>query len=73
MMQNELNQFVDYMMSFYGNQSNSLYPELNFTKDEILKETLVYISGIEEFCGDSVDREFVRDRILANRLNGATL
>lgn len=55
-------------MSFYGNQPNSLYPELNFTKDEILKETLDYISGIQEFCGDSVDREFVRDRILANRL-----
>lgn len=52
--------FIDYVHSFYGR--DGVYP-LGVSRDQIAAGTLSYISIIEpnEFCGDSVDRERVRD------------
>ena len=61
-----INDFVDYTFSFYG--ALGIYP-LGFTVAHILLATKLYITCInvndEEFCGDTVDRERVRDIILA--------
>jgi hypothetical protein len=52
--------FVDYVYNFYG--PHGVYP-LGVTRDEIAASTMSYLSGIQpgEFCGDSADRERVRD------------
>jgi len=61
-----INDFVDYVMSFYG--SDGIYPMganrtvvRNATND-IMK--IARIKG-EEFCGDSIDRELVRDLLIS--------
>ena len=61
-----INDFVDYTLSFYG--INGIYPMgadrtviLNATND-IIK--IAEIKG-EEFCGDSIDRELVRDLLIS--------
>lgn len=58
--------FVTYLMDFYG--KGGLY-DYGFTPDEILAGTLhlVSIIGVDEFEGDSVDRERVRDIVLETR------
>ena len=52
--------FVDYVYSFYGR--DGVYP-LGVTREQISASTMRYISMLEpdEFCGDSIDRERVRD------------
>lgn len=61
--------FTEYMMSFYGNQPNAIY-DYKFTREQINLATQLYKTRLEqnypgqEFCGDSVDRERVRDIIL---------
>jgi hypothetical protein len=64
--------FTDYMMAFYGPESE-IYPELNFNETQIAIATGIYkmrlIAKGEEFCGDTVDRENVRDIILEARNN----
>ena len=57
-------EFHSYMFSFYG--KGGLYDE-DFTADEILAGTVQYIQSGREFEGDSVDREAIRDIVLANR------
>jgi hypothetical protein len=61
-----INDFVDYVFDFYG--ALGIYP-LGFTVEQILLATKLYITCLnvndEEFCGDTVDRERVRDIILA--------
>jgi len=37
--------FVDYVMSFYSNRPDSVYPELDFTEDEV--EVTVYIGKVD--------------------------
>ena len=70
----ELIDFVDYVWSFYGEHSETIYPikglhksdiyEAFFTyKDRILKGDLEYVH-YEWGDGDSLDRERVRDIIL---------
>ena len=59
--------FTRYMLDFYG--PNGLYP-LGFTDTQISLATQLYKCRLpegEEFCGDSLDRERVRDIILAAR------
>jgi len=59
--------FTQYMLDFYG--PNGIYPE-GFTSTQISLATQLYKCRLpegEEFCGDSVDRERVRDIILAAR------
>jgi hypothetical protein len=64
--------FTDYMMAFYGPESE-LYPQLNFNETQIAIATGIYKMRLaakgEEFCGDTVDRENVRDIILEARQN----
>ena len=65
--------FVDYVMSFYSNRPDSIYPELDFTEDEVYKALATRLTRkkYEEtpFGGDSVDREIVRDIVLEDRTN----
>ena len=57
-----INDFVDYVMSFYG--SDGIYP-MGANRTVIRKATndIIKIARIkgEKFCGDSIDRELVRD------------
>ena len=61
-----INDFVDYTFSFYG--ALGIYP-FGFTVEQIVLATKLYITCLnvndEEFCGDTIDRERVRDIILA--------
>ena len=61
-----INDFVDYTLSFYG--TDGIYPMganrtvvRNATND-IIK--IIEIKG-EQFCGDSIDRELVRDLLIS--------
>ena len=62
--------FTKYMMDFYGPDSE-IYPEFGFNELQINIATAIYKMRLdakgEEFCGDSVDRENVRDIILEAR------
>jgi len=75
-----LNEFIDYVWSFYGNE-DPLYPIKGLTKKDILDALNVYQQRIEAAKsnngrwfnvtyiwgdGDSLDRERVRDIILDN-------
>ena len=64
--------FVDYMMSFYSNRPESIYPELDFDESEIRKALNTRLTRKKyklPFEGDSVDREIVRDIVLENRMD----
>ena len=60
-----MTEFYDYVLSFYGPQG--IYP-MGATLDLVERATndLVQILQIkdQEFCGDSVDRELVRDLLI---------
>ena len=60
-----MTEFYDYVFSFYG--PSGIYP-MGATLELIQKATkdLIQILNIkgQEFCGDSVDREFVRDLLI---------
>ena len=66
--------FLDYVDSFY-NPKKGIYPIKGLTYDMIFTATLKYVSSqTKDYTwggGDSVDRERVRDIILAD--NGLTL
>jgi hypothetical protein len=69
MTKDEINQFIDYVLSFYG--PDGLYP-MSANRTLVRKATndiirIVKIKG-HQFCGDSYDREQVRD-ILINKYN----
>ena len=51
-------EFVHYVMSFYG--AGGIY-DMGATEDMILEATQKYITEGADFCGDSIDRELVRD------------
>lgn len=59
-------QFIEYCLDFYG--KNGIY-DYGFTVEEIELATRLYQLGCErsgeKFCGDTIDRERVRDIILA--------
>lgn len=60
-----MSNFTEYLLEFYGDKG--IYP-LGFTRKQIDLATQLYkcrIPNGEEFCGDSVDRERVRDIILS--------
>ena len=74
-----LNEFVDYVWSFYGEHSDTIYPIKGLTKQDIFDALFVYLDRIDEAQsnnglwfnvsyswggGDSLDRERVRDIIL---------
>jgi|TARA_B110000285_G_scaffold92378_1_gene105793 hypothetical protein len=62
--------FVGYVMSFYGKRPGSVYPEFNFTLSEVRKALLFILNSslYPSFSGDSFDREHVRNIILNDRL-----
>lgn len=66
----DLNQFIDYCMTFYG--PGGIYP-LNFTRNQIRLATDLLLTCDHEFCGDTVDRERVRDIVLAAQGQVATV
>ena len=74
-----LNSFVEYIWSFYGEHDDTIYPINGLTKDDILDAFKVYRKRIQEAesnngrwfnvtyswgGGDSLDRERIRDIIL---------
>jgi hypothetical protein len=65
----EINQFIDYVMEFYG--PDGLYP-MSANRTIIRKATndIMRIAKIQgtSFCGDSIDRELVRD-LMHNKYN----
>tara|TARA_R100001126_G_C4869426_1_gene172108 strand:+ start:860 stop:1093 length:234 start_codon:yes stop_codon:yes gene_type:complete len=65
----KLADFVDYVLDFYGPDSE-LYPELAFTREEVLfavAERFIRFYGGIQFRVDSYNREQVRDVILEIR------
>ena len=68
---NVLVEFITYVDDFY-NAKSGLYPINGMTDKMVLNAVQKYIAtNTESFCGDSLDRERVRDIILAD--NGLTL
>ena len=73
----ELITFVDYVWSFYGEHSDTIYPIKGLEKRHIWDAYFTYkdriLKGDEEYAhyswgdGDSLDRERVRDIILENQ------
>ena len=74
-----LNSFVEYIWSFYGEHDDTIYPIKGLTKDDILDAFKVYRKRIQEAesnngkwfnvtyswgGGDSLDRDRIRDIIL---------
>jgi len=53
-----LSDFYHYVLSFYG--ENGIY-KMGATLDMVMEATQKYINSSDEFCGDSFDREHVRD------------
>jgi hypothetical protein len=53
-----LSDFYHYVLSFYG--ENGIY-KMGATLDMVMESTKKYINSSDEFCGDSFDREHVRD------------
>lgn len=63
-----MNEFIDYVLSFYSAEEDSVYPEMAFTRTEVLEALLVYSARWPgKFYGDSLDRERVRDIVLDMR------
>jgi hypothetical protein len=62
----DLQNFYDYVLSFYG--PDGLYP-MEATLDLIEQATSTHIQILElqgnKFCGDSYDRELVRDLLIS--------
>ncbi len=61
-----LQEFYDYVLSFYG--ADGLYP-MHATLKLIKQATSTHIKILKlkgnEFCGDSIDRECVRDLLIS--------
>ena len=70
----QLFDFVEYVLSFYGEHDDTLYPIKVLTKQDIFEAFFIYrdriLKGDLEYAhwtwgdGDSLDRERVRDIIL---------
>jgi hypothetical protein len=60
-----MSEFYDYVLSFYG--KDGIYP-MGATLTQVKQATatlkkILKLKG-EEFCGDSIDRELVRDLLI---------
>ena len=65
-----IKEFINYVYDFYG--KNGIY-DMGATRDNITTATIDYISSLlskreYKFCGDSLDRERVRD-IMISKFN----
>ena len=69
---NNFKEFLDYVMSFYGD-ADALYPIDGLTREEVALATLNYLDlcavgdTVNWGDGDSLDRERVRDLIINRR------
>ena len=70
---NNFKEFLDYVMSFYGDD-DALYPIDNLTREEVALATLNYLDQVAASNGtinwgdgDSLDRERVREFIISRR------
>ena len=69
---NNFKEFLDYVMSFYGD-ADALYPIDRLTREEVALAVLNYLDLCEEGThvtwggGDSLDRERVREIIISRR------
>ena len=69
---NNFKEFLDYVMSFYGD-ADALYPIDNLTREEVALAVLNYldlcaVSDVVNWVdGDSLDRERVREFIISRR------
>ena len=59
--------FINYVLSFYGAGTDSVYPEMAFTREEVEAGLVVLQVQYREFYGDSLDRERLRDIVLKTR------
>ena len=66
MTKDDINHFIDYVMSFYG--ADGIYPIQGINRTLARKATndVMRIAKIKDqsFCGDSYDREQVRDLLI---------
>ena len=63
---NALVEFITYVDDFY-NAKSGIYPINGMTDKTVLNAVKKYIAtNAKSFCGDSLDRERVRDIILAD-------
>ena len=61
---NQICDFVAYVDSFY-NENTGLYPIKGMTNSMVINAVKKHIEKVgQDFCADSVDREWVRDIIL---------
>jgi hypothetical protein len=71
MIEKMIQEFVDYMLSFYGNEG--IYQWVDMKEMEVLDAMVVYFERIRDSDwmewgnGDSLDRERVRDIVLEMR------
>jgi hypothetical protein len=70
---NNFKEFLDYVMSFYGD-ADALYPIDGLTREEVALATLNYLDQVAASNGmitwgdgDSLDRERVREFIISRR------
>ena len=71
-----MDDFIDYVWSFYGEHENTLYPMKGLTKKMISEASWIHLQmccypsfpNITWGDGDSIDRERVRD-ILIDKFN----
>jgi hypothetical protein len=60
-LQKPMEEFYDYVLAFYG--ENGIY-KIGATRDMVMEATQKYIKSSYQFCGDSFDREQIRDIML---------
>ena len=61
---NQICDFVAYVDSFY-NEKTGIYPIKGMTNSMVIKAVQKHIEKVgQDFCADSVDREWLRDIIL---------
>ena len=65
---NQICDFVAYVDSFY-NEKSGLYPIKGMTNSMVINAVKKHIEKVgQDFCADSVDREWVRDIILKDNI-----
>jgi hypothetical protein len=59
--------FISYVLSFYGNGADAIYP-MGATREDVIFALGIRIAGRPDFPfdGDSTDREMVRDIMTKN-------
>jgi hypothetical protein len=66
--QQRIEEFVQYVLSFYGDSTQDPVYQMNVTRDDVLHALVELLLSTPNFKfeGDSIDREKVRDVMIAN-------